>query len=226
MSGGSRPQVTARRAPCRQRAVRWKMPGSRIPDPGRPVAVGYLQHEGRRLHPARLTHLTDTSRPASTAVRPHQCGGFPLCGDLSYVYDAQTSAKRKSSALSAAPAAPRPHPPHPPHPPHLGRTRHPQQPDLRPLSPHMPGRPTPRHRRKALHPNGAMFRDASDCQEKLNMFKDGRLTRQCGAQPAGSCRASRNPRSAELCARSNAVWYESAASASRPRRRSRSARMA
>jgi hypothetical protein len=84
---------------------RWN-PGSRPPG-SRPQ----LAAARRPLAPShRLTHHTGTNRPASTAARPHQCGGLPHCGDFTYVYDAQTSAKRKSSALFAStdtPAKPR-----------------------------------------------------------------------------------------------------------------------
>jgi acetolactate synthase-1/2/3 large subunit len=48
----------------------------------------------------------DPGRPASTTARPHQREGLPHCGDFPYAYDAKTSAKRKSSALTASTGTP------------------------------------------------------------------------------------------------------------------------
>jgi hypothetical protein len=99
---------------------------ARIPDPGRPAAVGYLPHAGRCLHPA-VASIPRTSPTTQAPVTP--------------------------PALPSAPVNAEGYQPHPPHPPQPGRTRHTSS-RTRPLSPHMPGRPTRHHRRKALHPRG------------------------------------------------------------------------
>jgi hypothetical protein len=118
--------------PCRLRRLIWVgfRGAARIPDPGRPAAVGYLPHEDRRRRPA-VASIPPTSPITQEPATPPAWPSVPI--------NAESFRFAETCHMYTTPRPPQsgnpPHyPPHPPHPPHFGR--HPPPPAAGPARYH------------------------------------------------------------------------------------------